>query len=130
MSAFIIDLFWAASHWTHGGDGTLNLRQFIRHPEAIRVMFDLFGVAVAGGMFVVPLYAFLQITVPPTDTAPTIAANHIANSAFMVIAAMLAALLAMLHFSVPPILLLVAVGGILDAFIALRLPTIGSASCR
>src|SRR3546814_19404098 len=79
MSEFIICLFWAASHWTHGGDGTLNLRQFIRHPEAIRVMFDLFGVAVAGGMFVVPLYAFLQITVPPTDTARTIAANNIVN---------------------------------------------------
>ncbi|API60335.1 MFS transporter [Tardibacter chloracetimidivorans] len=121
MSAFIIDLFWAASHWTHGGDGTLNLRQFIRHPEAIRVMFDLFGVAVAGGMFVVPLYAFLQITVPPTDTARTIAANNIVNSAFMVIAALLAALLAMLNFSVPQILLLVAVGGILASFIAWRL---------
>src|SRR3546814_19566045 len=101
MSAFIIDLFWAASHWTHGGDGTLNLRQFIRHPEAIRVMFDLFGVAVAGGMFVVPLYAFLQITVPPTDTARTIAANNILTSAFMVIAALLAALVAMLNLSVP-----------------------------
>src|SRR3546814_2502025 len=71
MSAFIIDLFWAASHWTHGGDGTLNLRQFIRHPEAIRVMFDLFGVAVAGGMFVVPLYAFLQITVDRKSTRLT-----------------------------------------------------------
>src|SRR3546814_21078623 len=72
-------------------------------------------------MFVVPLYAFLQITVPPTDTARTIAANNIVNSAFMVIAALLAALLAMLNFSVPQILLLVAVGGILASFIAWRL---------
>src|SRR3546814_20753985 len=72
-------------------------------------------------MFVVPLYAFLQITVPPTDTARTIAANNIVNSAFMVIAALLAALLAMLNLSVPQILLLVAVGGILASFLARRL---------
>src|SRR3546814_3894031 len=115
-SGVSIERCWSGSRWTDGGDGTRNLRQFIRHPEAIRVMFDLFGVAVAGGMFVVPLYAFLQITVPPTDTARTIAANNIVNSAFMVIAALLAALLAMLNFSVPQILLLVAVGGILASF--------------
>src|SRR3546814_14640369 len=119
MSAFIIDLFWAASHWTHGGDGTLNLRQFIRHPEAIRVMFDLFGVAVAGGMFVVPLYAFLQITVLPTDTARTIAANNIVHSAFMAIGALLAALLALSNFTVPQLVLLWAVGGILALFTTL-----------
>src|SRR3546814_1000999 len=84
-------------------------------------MFDLFGVAVAGGMFVVPLYAFLQITVPPSATARTIAANNIVNSAFMVIAALLATLLASLNFTVSQILLLVAVGGVMAAWIAWRL---------
>jgi hypothetical protein len=37
-------------------------------------------VAVAGGMFVVPLYAFLTTTVPKAETARTIAANNIVNS--------------------------------------------------
>jgi hypothetical protein len=121
MSAFIVDLFWAASHWQHGNEGLLDLKTFVSHPEAIRVMVDLFGVAVAGGMFVVPLYAFLQITVPPSATARTIAANNIVNSAFMVIAALFAAGLAMLKFSVPQILLLVAVGGVMAAVISWRL---------
>src|SRR3546814_12445102 len=93
------------------GNGLLNVREFVQRPEALRVMFDLFGVAVAGGMFVVPLYAFLQITVPPSATARTIAANNIVNSAFMVLAALLAALMAMLEFSVAVVLLLVAVDG-------------------
>lgn len=118
MSAFVVDLFWSASHWPHGNGAVLDLKAFIAHPEAIRVMIDLFGVAVAGGMFVVPLYAFLQITVPPSATARTIAANNIVNSAFMVIAALLAALLAMLNVPVPQILLLVAVGGTIAAWIA------------
>ncbi len=118
MSAFIIDLCWSASHWPHPGDGLVDLRVFIAQPEAARVMIDLFGVAVAGGMFVVPLYAFLQITVPPSATARTIAANNIVNSAFMVLAALLAALLATLRCTVPQILLLVAAGGAIAACIS------------
>src|SRR3546814_6000875 len=91
----------------------------------------LFGVAVAGGMFVVPLYAFLQITVPPSATARTIAANNIVNSAFMVLAALLAALLAMLEFSVAEILLLVAVGGTIAAWIAWMLHRVcETVSCK
>lgn len=122
MSAFVVDLFWTASGWSAGSEHRLmDVATFIHEPEAIRVMIDLFGVAVAGGMFVVPLYAFLQITVPTSETARTIAANNIVNSAFMVLAALFAALLAMLRFSVPQILLLVAVGAVIASWIAFRL---------
>ena len=50
----------------------------------------LLGVAITGGMFVVPLYAFLTTTVPKTETARTVAANNIVNSGAMVIGALLA----------------------------------------
>lgn len=130
MSAFIVDLFWSASQWSGPSQGLMDLKTFISHPEAVRVMIDLFGVAVAGGMFVVPLYAFLQITVPPSETARTIAANNIVNSAFMVIAALLAALLAMLKFTVPQILLLVAVGGVIAAWIAFKLHRVCETASR
>ena len=49
-------------------------------PNSWMVVVDLLGVAVAGGMFVVPLYAFLTTTVPKSETARTIAANNIVNS--------------------------------------------------
>ena len=35
----------------------------------------LLGVSITGGMFVVPLYAFLTTTVPKSETARTVAAN-------------------------------------------------------
>ena len=35
------------------------------------IVLDLLGVAIAGGMFVVPLYAFLTTTVPKSETART-----------------------------------------------------------
>ena len=43
-------------------------------------MFDLFGVAVAGGMFVVPLYAFLTTTVHKSETARTVALLWVEDS--------------------------------------------------
>ena len=48
------------------------------------MILALLGVAIAGGMFVVPLYAFLTTTVPKSETARTIAANNIVNSGLMV----------------------------------------------
>ncbi len=50
----------------------------------------MLGVAITGGMFVVPLYAFLTTTVPKTETARTVAANNIVNSGAMVVGSLLA----------------------------------------
>ena len=50
----------------------------------------LLGVAITGGMFVVPLYAFLTTTVPKSETARTVAANNIVNSGAMVVGSLLA----------------------------------------
>src|SRR5690242_21632597 len=49
----------------------------------------LLGVAITGGMFVVPLYAFLTTTVPKTQTARTVAANNIVNSCAMVVGSLM-----------------------------------------
>ena len=47
-------------------------------------------IAVSGGMFVVPLYAFLTTKVDPGQAARTVAANNIVNSGAMVIGSLLA----------------------------------------
>ncbi len=44
----------------------------------------LFGISTAGGMFVVPLYAFLTTRCAPDAASRTIAANNILNSLGMV----------------------------------------------
>ena len=73
-------------------------------------MLDLLGVAIAGGMFVVPLYAFLTTTVPKSETARTVAANNIVNSGAMVVATLMLTGLVLLGVSVAETLFLVAVG--------------------
>ena len=84
MSLFVADFFFAAAFFP-GGDGTLHAtRHFLALPEAWRVLFDLAMIAITGGMFVVPLYAFLTTTVDKSQTSRTVAANNIVNSGAMV----------------------------------------------
>jgi MFS family permease len=84
-------------------------------------MVDLFGVAVSGGMFVVPLYAFLTTTVPKSETARTVAANNIVNSGAMVLAALVLSAMVQMGVSVEETLLLVAVSSLGAAWLAWKL---------
>ncbi|MES2095967.1 MAG: MFS transporter [Pseudomonadota bacterium] len=62
--------------------------EFIEMPRALLVIAALMGIAVFGGMFVVPLYAFLTTTVSKDQTARTVAANNVVNSGSMAIGAL------------------------------------------
>ena len=85
------------------------------------VVLDLLGVAVAGGMFVVPLYAFLTTTVPKSETSRTVAANNIVNSGAMVAATLILTGLVLVGVSVAEMLFLVAVGSIIAAWLGYKL---------
>ncbi|MEA1014653.1 MFS transporter [Sphingomonas sp. LY54] len=121
MGLFILHLYWNVSHWPATGGELMDLRTFVLIPQAEWVMFDLFGVAVAGGMFVVPLYAFLTTTVHKSETARTVAANNIVNSGAMVASALILTLLVQAGVSVAETLLMVAVASPVAAWIAWKL---------
>jgi MFS family permease len=109
MALFVLVMVVAASRWIPAPEGILfNLRQFAHHPGAWMVALGLLGVSVTGGMFVVPLYAFLTTTVESDHTARTVAANNIVNSGAMVVGAVGAIVFANLGFSVVEALLAVA----------------------
>ncbi|MGK6356583.1 MFS transporter [Sphingomonas sp. DT-207] len=84
MSVFVIDFRFAAVFWPVNDGPLLQTARFIVMPAAWRVLFDLGMIAITGGMFVVPLYAFLTTTVEKSQTARTVAANNIVNSGAMV----------------------------------------------
>jgi MFS family permease len=121
MGLFVCHLYWNVINWPEGGEELMDLRTFALLPRAEWVMFDLFGVAVAGGMFVVPLYAFLTTTVPKSETARTVAANNIVNSGAMVLSAVMLTGLVQLGVSVGGTLLLVAAATPIAAWIAWKL---------
>jgi MFS family permease len=121
MGLFVLHLYWNCLGWPVNGGELMDLKTFIRIGQAEWIMFDLFGVAVFGGMFVVPLYAFLTTTVPKSETARTVAANNIVNSGGMVFAALLLTVLVQVGVSVEGTLLMVSVASIGAAWIAWKL---------
>jgi MFS family permease len=88
MALFVLMMVVAAGRWVPAPVGTLyTFSQFAHHAGAPLVALSLLGVSVTGGMFVVPLYAFLTTTVESDHTARTVAANNIVNSGLMVVGA-------------------------------------------
>lgn len=121
MGAFVFLLHFIALGWGEHGDELITLGNFIFHPMAGLMILALLGVAITGGMFVVPLYAFLTTTVPKTETARTVAANNIVNSGAMVIGSLLAFALSSLGVGPVGQLLMVAGMCLISAWLGWKL---------
>ena len=110
-----------ARQWTGAPDGRLyGWSEFLGQPLGVPIALALLAIAVTGGMFVVPLYAFLTTTVEKDQTARTVAANNVVNSGAMVVGSVFTILLANL---LGPADLLFIVSGmcLVAAWIAQRL---------
>jgi hypothetical protein len=120
MGLILLDLHHSCAHW-EAPEAMVGWRAFLDLPGAKRILIDLLGVAIFGGMFVVPLYAFLTTTVDKIHTARTVAANNIVNSGAMVLGALLFAGLNYARVPVADALLAVAAGSVPAAAMAWRL---------
>lgn len=90
MGLFIVAFHLVCKAWVPHEGGLYTVMDFATLPLAIPLMLCLLGVAIAGGMFVVPLYAFLTTVVDKSQTARTVAANNIVNSGAMAAGAIIA----------------------------------------
>jgi MFS family permease len=121
MGAFVLLLHFVSLAWDKHSDTLVTLGNFIFQPMAGLMILALLGVAITGGMFVVPLYAFLTTTVPKTETARTVAANNIVNSGAMVIGSLIAFALSSLGVGPVGQLLLVAAMCLISAWLGWKL---------
>ncbi len=121
MGVFVLLLHFVALAWGKHGPELTTLGNFVFHPLAGLMILALLGVAITGGMFVVPLYAFLTTTVPKTETARTVAANNIVNSGAMVIGSLLAFALSSLGVGPTGQLLMVAAMCLISAWLGWKL---------
>ena len=109
LSLFATDLYFASSGYMAGSGMPL------------RVLFDLFCVGVSGGLYIVPLYALIQVRADKAKQSRIIAANNVLNAAFMVGSAGTAAALLAVGVSVPGLLL---AGALLNAVVAAYIYTV------
>ena len=95
MGVFVAAFYFVCRAWSADmtSDDLLSAAQFVVQPLAPLVLATLLLIAVFGGMFVVPLYAFLTTKVDPGQAARTVAANNIVNSGAMVFGSVLAGML-------------------------------------
>ncbi|MFN9377019.1 MAG: MFS transporter [Novosphingobium sp.] len=122
MGLFVVAFWWVCHTWyAHPQDGLFDTAAFLNEPLAIPLLLSLLGISVAGGMFVVPLYAFLTTFVDKSETARTIAANNIVNSGAMVLGSVIA--LAMSAAGIPMVdqLLLGAAMCLISAWLGRKL---------
>ena len=90
MAGFVVLFYLVCQAWGSHPTGLMDVPTFIARPLAAPLLLTLLGIAVTGGMFVVPLYAFLTTFVDKSETARTIAANNIVNSGAMVFGSLFA----------------------------------------
>jgi len=91
------------------------LTEILQVPGIAWVVFNMIMIAFSSGLFIVPLYTYMQVESAPEECSRTIAVNNIINAIFMVAAGVLAALMLKLGFSVLEIFILTAAVNLLGA---------------
>jgi MFS family permease len=117
FSVFAFDLYWASPRFI-AEIPLLNIKQFFMIFTNLRVSIDFFLISLCGGLFVVPLYTYLQVSSDERVRAQTIAANNIVNAFFMVVGTIVVMVLVHFGVGIAKVFLLLA---ILNAAVAFTL---------
>ena len=100
--------------WWHSGSMPQNIQpndwlSVLGFSQAWWVLFDILGLGVFGGFYIVPLYALIQSRTAPSERARVIAANNILNALFMVVSALITILLlSVAKLTIPELFLVVS----------------------
>ena len=91
LGGLLVTFYLLCRIWNLTPAGELfTVGEFLVQPLALALLANLVLIAVAGGMFVVPLYAFLTTKVDKSEASRSVAANNFISSVFMVVGAGLA----------------------------------------
>jgi len=81
----------------------------------IRVAIDLAGLAIAGGLFIVPAFAAVQAWAGADYRARTVAAVNVLNAAFMTVATVVVAIMQKYGVTVPALFAMIGLGTLVVA---------------
>lgn len=113
LSVFAIDLFLSLRGIDNiqlSAENLLGISELLAIDGSVRVFMDLFFLGFSGGIYIVPLYAYMQAYAPKSHRARVIGANNIFNAIFMVTSAIVAIIaLSELSLSLPQLFLITGV---------------------
>lgn len=110
LSVFAIDLDFALNSIHINADVVYNVGELIKISGVWRVFADLFLLGLFGGVYIVPLYAFMQAYAPTSHRSRVVGVNNIFNAIFMVGSAIFAIIiLTVLKLSLPQLFLITGI---------------------
>ena len=110
ISLFALEIYFASNAYpVKPSDAHSGVFWFLSQGYGWRVLLDMFMIALSGGIYIVPLNALIQARSEEAHRARNIATVNILNALFMVVSAIVSALLLTLGFSVPELFLTVAI---------------------
>lgn len=107
MSVFILDLVWAMHAYVHRGLMPVSVWEFMSHLDGCRIATDLFLVSVFGGIYTVPLYAYIQHQSEEHFRSRVLACNNLMNAAFMVLGLGVTTVIMWIGFTLPVVFALI-----------------------
>lgn len=120
MGIAIFALFLFVRNWETAGE-LYDIATFVSLPGGALIAGTLFVIALMGGAFVVPLYAFVTTTVDKSATARTIAVNNIVNAGLMVAGSLILTAVVQAGLTVVDSLVLVAIATLVAAWLGWKL---------
>ena len=100
LGVFALDLGWTASAIVPAAT-PMSLGAFFASRYSLHVAIDLAGLAIAGGLFIVPVFTAVQVWAGADRRARVVAAVNVLNAAFMVAGAVILAVLQKLGYGTP-----------------------------
>ncbi len=128
MSLFALVPLLAGPPGSSGADQLLSVSGVLHGPGNRAVIGSFIGLSVCGGVFIVPLYTYVQAHSALTRRARVIAANNILNALFMVLSAVLTLIALSAGLSIPAIF--AVAGGINLLFCAVVLRSLARFEAR
>ncbi len=122
LAIFTFDLYFASKGLNPSNSNLMDVKDFVSNLYNWRILLDLTAISIFGGLYTVPLYAILQSYCVPKLRSRTIAANNIINALFMVIGAMVVAVLLGSGWNIPQIFLGLAIANTIVAVGIIKLP--------
>ena len=106
LSLFGIDLYLASGLYVNSAN--VDVVGFLQQGGSWRILLDIVGLGIFGGLYIVPLFALIQTRCDPKHISRTIAGMNILNSVFMVVAALSAMIMLKFGFTIPQLFLVTA----------------------
>ncbi|MFI5014447.1 MAG: acyl-[ACP]--phospholipid O-acyltransferase [Hyphomicrobiales bacterium] len=119
MAVFCLDIALIAATVTPAAL-PLSPLQFLRLPSGWHSLLGLFGLALAGGLFIVPAFAQVQLWAAPEMRARVVAAVNVVSAGYMVGGTVLAGIAQALGVKLGPLFLVLGLGNIAATVLVMR----------